>query len=514
MEIDDFLSPESINRVNRQVEELTLDEIVEFSREGIALGRFWAYDLCLATQSATAFMDPKNLGALKATARTGLLAFEAARAVHSAENPTALVVFSREYAVNRSFSSYFELQGRKVFNTHPRGPSFSRFHSFSVSSSHRADNALADNRIAESMSIPVTRKELSLIKEHLAAAISPIESDRRLFFSLPKSHLTSEQIRATLGLSTSAPVVTVLMSSPDEAMATEFGDMYPTSFRKPDDELHLWSILNTARIMPNIQFVFRWHPRGFRKGIPSQDTKRLVEKVFAGSDKMGNVLCNFPSDNLSLFDIAKVTNVALSYRSTAAWDYGALGIPVIQLDQSHDPALLANSKGEIKAEALSLNHRILNALHQPQSIKGATMYLRLYASAFLRLNTPIRSLGRRIYRAEGPIAHVENTPVGKFLATLRSHESLGSFLTYAVGHRWKGSRQPVTQTLVDWENWLKPLGIPNAFLEERAVRRFQREVWKMLGPFDGLESAPSHQVRRHLSRKLENFGACHVGKEA
>ena len=496
-----------MTRISRLVEELSLDDIVQFSREGIALGRFWAYDICVATQSATAFKDPKNLEALRATARTGLLAFEAARSIYYAENPTALVVFSREYAVNRTFSSYFESQGCKIFNAHPRGPSFSRFHSFSVSSSHKADNALADNRIAESMSIPVTRTELRLIKEHLAAAIKPIESDRRLFFSLPKSHLTSEKIRANLGLSANAPVITVLMSSPDEAMATEFGDMYPTSFRKPDDEHHLLTILNTAQIMPDIQFVFRWHPRGFPAGLPSPDMRRLLEKVFAGSDKIGNVFNNFPSDNLSLFDLAKVTDLALSYRSTAAWDYGALGIPVIQLDQSHDPALLASNQAEINAEPLPLDLRIWSALHQAHSIREASQYLRLYASAFLRLNTPIRSLGRRMYRAEGPIAYLENTRVGRFLGALRPHEGLQSFLTFAIGHRWRGSSQLLTQTLEDWENWLKPLGIPNAALEERAVRRFQRDVWEMLEPFDGLESTPSRQAGVHPGRKYKNFGA-------
>ena len=503
--VEEFLSPESISQTTGLVQNLDFDHIVNFTREGIELGKFWAFDLCIAAQSPRAIMDEKNLPALRAIARAGLLAFEAAREVHSRENPVALAVFSREYSVNRSFSAYFESRGCPVFNIHPRGPSFSRFYSFSVSKSDRADNALADNRLSESMSIPTTRHELKLIKTHLFSAILPIQTDRRLHYSLPKNRYTSEQIRGALGLSKLAPVVTVLMSSPDETEIAVFSDMYPPALAIPDDTQHLKAITSVAKQMPEIQFVFRWHPRGFSDDAPGPEIQSLWSTVFQDSHKIENVFHNFPADKLSLYDLAKVTDLALSYRSTAAWDFGALGIPVVQLDRSHDPAVFGYQETEGQGSTPTLEARIRAGLLTQDSIEIARPYLRLYISAFLRLNTPIRSFGRRRFTGGSWSARIMNEKLKRLPAALGRNKTLEYFLTFAIGNRWRASRAPATQALQDWENWLQPVGVPCVFREQGLIRKFQKEVWRALGPFDGQEASPARKYGNRPPKMRRSF---------
>ena len=497
--IEEYLSTEEVTQINRFTQDMNVEDIINFSKEGIPLGKFWLYDLCISEQSAEAFRDPQNTPALRALARAGLLAFETARKIHSRERFDALIVFSREYAVNRSFSAHFESSDCQVFNLHPRGPSFSRFYSFSASKSNRADNALADSRIGESMLIPVTKAELVLIKKHLLSAIHPIDTDRRLFFSLPKGSLTSEEVRVALGLSKHAAVVTVLMSSPDETEAAVLGDMYPQKFGVPDDKAHLSSIMTVAAQMPDIQFVFRWHPRGFIDGLRSVDSQLAMEKVLSDFGEIDNVFMNFPSDHLSLYDLAKVTNLALSYRSTAAWDFGAIGIPIVQLDESHDPGLLIDQDTAQNIGGSSLAAQIRRGLIPKDSAELAAPYLRLYASAFLRLNTPIRSIGRRRYSSSAWFARLKNSKLKQLLGALRRYESIEYFLTLAIGHRWRYSRETGIKTLQKWENWLEPLGVPRESREGHLIRRFQREIWSALGPFDGLEAAPANKFGTRLA---------------
>ncbi|OAI50412.1 hypothetical protein AYO46_10245 [Betaproteobacteria bacterium SCGC AG-212-J23] len=123
----------------------------------------------------------------------------------------------------------------------------------------------------------------------------------------------------------------------------EFPLLFPTQVEWVTD-LVAW-----ARARPDVFLIIRVHPREFpnrRDAVHSTHAKRLAA---AFENLPDNVRINWPSDNVSLYDIATEVDVGLNGWSSAGKEMSLLGIPVVLFsgDILYYPAslnMLATSK--------------------------------------------------------------------------------------------------------------------------------------------------------------------------
>ena len=98
---------------------------------------------------------------------------------------------------------------------------------------------------------------------------------------------------------------------------------------------HEWiaALIDMLRDRKDVGLLVRVHPREFSgakpagpRAVPSENARRLMELLAHVPD---NVKVNWPSDDVSLYDIASETTVFLTAWSSVAKEAALLGVPAL-----------------------------------------------------------------------------------------------------------------------------------------------------------------------------------------
>ena len=411
-EIDQFLSSAEDARVSRLCEGLNLQEIEDFEVDGVPLGRYIAYDFSLAYRSASLPRDPRILETIASAATSATRAYFAGRAVVERMSPSALTVYSREYGLNRAFAAAFASSDIPVFNVHQRGPSHNRFWSFSCSRKDSADNPLVDSRFDSVAQIPVSVRELGTITRH---ALGMVRGSSALSYSPKPGTQGRSRIREQRRGSAGRPLVLVALSSPEERLAAIKAGFMPDDFHSISDIDFARTLVEVARLMPYVDFVFRLHPRMFQgagRTNDSAEVSELLKLVMGEANRAKNVTIDHPQADISLYDYWGVIQCAVGYRSSALIELGLLGVPVVQMEPSYDPLARFSTERHERPTSNEVVKLIEGSLQSRRP--SGEGYLRYLAISIVRLNVPIgtkiQSIGRKLPRISlrrlkiGPIA--------------------------------------------------------------------------------------------------------------
>lgn len=482
--VRDFLDAEDFHWVESEYAKVLEMPVGSYSKDGIALGKFWLFDIILLRKSAD-LRDSESMSLYHNAARAGLLAFCLGKKVAAQIRPDAVLVYSFEYGLNRSFASAFIGSKTKVFDTRQNGPLNNRFSQFLVETIDGRTSPSFDSKFREMLRHPLTRPEKSIIWRH---ARSQIRARTSFSYSSPRGKLTGNQIRKKLDVPEGAKVVGFLLSSPDETVAARSSGLF--SSQVPPDRDFFWisEVLALAARRPDVFFVFRLHPRlapNRRDPVESPELSKILEIIDSRIPSALNIIVNDPWDGVGLYDLALISDCVLSYRTRAADELGLLGIPSIQLepfrDAFHEPALLDASS----ADSQNLEELLNSALSA--GINGETMrnHARLVATLYSRRNIKLR--------------HSGNPFADRFLALFYKALHKARRVT-AGGGLYSGIRfigdQPISNPgsqnescLETLNSWMKPsVNGGSAFEEEQAALIWlKKKIRKQLRPFDGSE---------------------------
>jgi hypothetical protein len=225
-----------------------------------------------------------------------------------------------------------------------------------------------------------------------------------------------DEIQQKLGTTKNKPVAVVLIGSPDETRSSALVD---AEFeRVPIDQVSsvtefIERALQAARNSPEIDFVFRLHPRlapNKRESLRSPDLDVIEELL---SRRGTNVFLNSPGDGIGLYDVARIATFGINHASSAGLEFLALGIPVIHYDpprlNAYPPSLgLGVSRNNDQAFMGAINF----AVASPRSTDIAIRAWRWYAVVLVRAITH-RSL-------EQPLQNQHRIPVNPSFPRLRS----------------------------------------------------------------------------------------------
>jgi hypothetical protein len=190
--------------------------------------------------------------------------------------------------------------------------------------------------------------------------------------------------------------VTVLVSSPDETRSSilvgaEFVRDAELGFSDIPEFIQV--MVAVARQLPHLDFVFRLHPRllpNKRERVTSPDLAAIQASL---NDLPRNAVINSPGQQLSLYDIIRISSVAVNQSSSAGLEFLALGLPVVQYDAARQNAYLP-SFGEIASrnDEDGLSTAIRCAIESGWSLENSRKAYRWLTAILLRATLHLEPL--------------------------------------------------------------------------------------------------------------------------
>lgn len=347
-----LLAAEDFAEVERISSEATPENLSNLVVDGISIGATSAYETLLHAKDLPLEALRGNWETYLADLRGALICLKAFQRLLDKDRVDSVLVYNGLYASNRTVWEFARGNSIPALDIHATSHPTQGYEYLSVEGElwprfqDRADDAWARWR-----EIPLRASEVSFAHEYIEAGVL---SAAAWAYSPARTDKGRMEILDRLGLSHSVPTVVVLLNSLDERVAATFVGINADAAWPLDQPSPLNDFIDTALLIarerPDWQFIIRVHPRmvaGKRDGVTSPQLATLERQLESAPQ---NVAVDWPELGLSLFDIALITDCALSIGTTAGLQLMALGIPTVLCNRSQDwqfaPDLYLPTTGE------------------------------------------------------------------------------------------------------------------------------------------------------------------------
>ena len=423
--------------------------------DGIPVGRYATYLTMLHHKLPDVTSSAEAWAEYLADLKNALLVLKSLPAIFEEEKPTHAVVYNPLYPTHRMFVEFARARGIQIVSLSAGSYLPSRYDTAFVFPRIESSQTMVDSsRIRASLESPCSDLELRAVSLHLAELIAG--ADPWVYSTLP-SGMGAAEIRKTLGVRPETPVVTVLVSSPDETRSSILvGAEYVRDAESGFSDIaeFIDQAVAAARQLPQIDFVFRLHPRllpNKRERVTSPDLL-AIEGALASLPE--NAVINAPAQRLSLYDTIRISSAAINQSSSAGLEFLALGIPVVQYDAARQNAY-PPSFGECASrnDVAGLTEAIQSALDSGWSIENSRKAFRWLATILLRVTlhlAPLPSLDDQVEtEARANVPH-QNSPSGAWRQMIPS-----GFREKASRMLARRSRRAMLGSLPDSSGWVE-----------------------------------------------------------
>ncbi len=354
--------------------------------DGVPVGRYASYTSMLHHKRPTVSDTAQSWAEYRADLRGALLVSRAAPRIAQAVGPTQAIVYNALYPANRVFAELMLGRGVPLLSI-SAGPSVPRRYStLAMYDGIRASQTTVDSAaFAASAATPCSALEVMHVERHIDQLMGGADP---WVYSAAPSRRPAAAIRDALGIGFDRPLVTILVSSPDETRSALLVDAEYHRDREhgySDVPEYLRSAIALARSRPDVDFVIRLHPRlapNKRDRITSPDLEDLFDLL---ADLPENAIVNHPSEGLSLYDLVVVSAAAINQSSSAGLEFLAFGIPVLQYDPVRLGAYPAAFAEQVPREdPPAFSTALDRALTEGFDVRHATDAFRWYASLHIR----------------------------------------------------------------------------------------------------------------------------------
>ncbi|HEX4984479.1 MAG TPA: hypothetical protein VFV71_00275 [Burkholderiales bacterium] len=316
LEIEDIL---------RNVNEFTF---LGLEIDGIPVGRYALYELILRKKKGNTNLDKEEWLEYKALLRGALVAFFAGRRILEREKPDRVVTYNSLYAVTRVFSHIAQKRGATSYFLHAGGNLSRRLQTLMIGRDHTLH--FIKNLIEQwsrLKSQPCSASMIDQITQHFLVLFS----GRSIYSYSTAAGRHTLDVRSRFGVRKDQQLLVAAMSSPDERFAAEtVGALQPVENALfPTQREWIDALLEYVSERSDLFLLVRVHPREFpnrREGTLSQNAEILMKVL---ENLPPNVRVNWPSDGISLYDLANHADVILNAWSSAGKEMALLGLPVV-----------------------------------------------------------------------------------------------------------------------------------------------------------------------------------------
>jgi hypothetical protein len=302
--------------------------IAELVVDGVPVGRTALYEFLIERKKLELALTAEEWQAFRPRLANTLRSLRAASKILDRERPDRVVVYNSLYSVNaawriaaaqREVPFYFvhgglSLERRLQHVMVGRDTTLDWWARVVAAWPHYRDR-------------PCRGAELAQVTDHFEQLF---RGTSVFAYSAAKSS-TMVDVRAKFGVHPAQKLLVATMSSYDEYVAAAAVGGVPPAHRMLFPTQVEWAraLIEWARTRPDRFVLLRVHPREFpnkREGRKSEHAAKL-EAEFATLPP--NVRVNWPTDQLSIYDVAEQTDVILNAWSTAGREMTLLGIPVV-----------------------------------------------------------------------------------------------------------------------------------------------------------------------------------------
>lgn len=387
---------------------------------GIPVGRYAAYTTLLHHKTPDVTSSEDAWAEYRADLRGALLTAAAIPRILAQTMPTHAVVLNALYPANRVFAELALMSGVPLANL-SGGPSVARrYATLAVYDGVKASQTQTDSRsFRQALDVPLSTLEVDHVEHHLEMLMSAADP---WVYSAAASRRSARQVRETLGARPESSIVTIIVSSPDETRASL---MVGAEFlRDPaagysDVPEFVRTCIELARGLPELDFVFRLHPRlapNKRERLVSPDLERIDALL---AELPVNALVNYPADEISLYDLVLTSDAAVNQSSSAGLEFLSFGLPVVQ----YDPVRLGAYPVEFGEQAErgdvdGLRDALLRALAAPWDLGRCIRAYRWYAGLQIRSVVPLkplRAVQRDAVSTPDQVVALRPHPIGRYL---------------------------------------------------------------------------------------------------
>jgi hypothetical protein len=331
--LDTFATPARRAQARALVEIVTPENYTDFKVDGVPVGRYATYLALLQHKVSEVTSTRASWEEYLSDLYDALVVHFCAPEIFAAFAPTHLVVYNPLYPTNRMFVEYARAHGVQLVSVTAGSFVPARLETVGIYPHLLAGQTLPDSpEIVNSLEFPLSDQEVRAVGAHIWALIG---GNDPWVYSVSPSRIPETEIRQRLGLRADSPVATVLVSSPDETRASFLVDAEIQ--RDPENGYSsipefLRASIACAERLPDVDFVFRLHPRllpNKREHVVSPDFAEIMGIL---EDLPANARINSPSDELSLYDMLRISSCGINQSSSTGLEFMAFGTPVVQYD--------------------------------------------------------------------------------------------------------------------------------------------------------------------------------------
>jgi hypothetical protein len=355
------------------------EALLELRIDGIPIGKLASYEFMLDHKKQSFDFTEREWDAYLVALENSLLTLFLAHRLVAEKRPDRLVVYNALYSVNRTFCEVAEAAGIPTYFLHAGGNLSNRLQALMLGRRHTV--AFFEDLIGRWKSACGFRcppEVMSIVTDHFLALF---EGQHFLAYS-PEKQNARLPVRERFGVPDAARLLVATLSSYDERIAGEaVGAFQPIGdilFPRQVDWIR--ETVDFVRSRPDLFLLIRVHPREFpnKREFVKSEHARLLEQLF--QELPLNVKVNWPSDGVSLYDLAEEADLFLNAWSSVGKEMTLLGLPVL----IYSPELLLypadlNYVGDTRATYF---RRIDEALAAGWNLERVRMAYRWYALEF------------------------------------------------------------------------------------------------------------------------------------
>lgn len=327
-DLEASLTREDHDRIERILAAADPHDIVSLEVDGIGIGRLSLYEFMIERKKLHVELTPDEWNVFRPRLANALRSLLAARRIIEQERHDRVVTYNSLYSVNAAWRAIANQRGIPFYFLHGGLSVHKRLQRIFLG----RDSTLEWwNRIVAAWpryrDIPCSAAELAEVTKHY---VRMFRGASVFAYSAPKS-AEGVDVRKRFGVGPNQKLLVASMSSYDEYVAAAVVGGVPdqSTLLFPTQIEWIRALAEWMHTRPDLFLLIRVHPREFpnqRDGLKSEHATALEQELALLPD---NVKVNWPTDKLSIYDVAEQADAFLNAWSTAGKEMTLLGLPVV-----------------------------------------------------------------------------------------------------------------------------------------------------------------------------------------
>jgi len=330
LSLSECLLQTDIDSIDDSLRELTPYNWTEHEFLGHNVARAAAYEFVLEHKLNSQTIPDTLWTAFVGNVKSASIALCAAVRVMDSFHPDLVISYNALYSVNNVVNQEARRRGIKTWAIHSGLSHVNRYERLCVYDSTTIPGfSYSTTEWSHYLKAPLDPDDSAVATTHFMELLG---GTSRFTYSKGVSKTSASDVRARLNIPPNRKILLATLTSGDEIFAAELAGLKPPTNEKSLFESSnawlKWLIQEMPRF-PNCHLILRVHPREMpnkRDSAVSQNSS-ILHQFF--DSLPSTVSVNWPNDDLSLYEIAQITDVCVNFTSSAGIEMMMLGIPTV-----------------------------------------------------------------------------------------------------------------------------------------------------------------------------------------